>query len=289
MSRSARRSPSWSIFSAHRVEVALETAALARRRRTVRVRGHGRGQGSRCDRLADDRGRHRRAHRHLRRHPARSVGRRAFGAAQARNLCHCGNGRRRRLHALRSGRCRALARGNGRFPGGLCHSRRRPRATAGPFRPTRAGRVDGPRTFREGKGPLQQPDLLRLFPQILPWPRADLLDDEAGGERARAGRNRQGCGPVCSRTGSRRRRDRRRPVVSTSLSISIAATTSAWSPETITEPLSERVTAASLQSLRISSSAVSNDAVWYSDFSSLSLAKTMSTVPDRIRSRNSSR
>ena len=49
---------------------------------------------------------------------------------------------------------------------------------------------------------------------------------------------------------------------SPSHSISMAATCTVSSPRTITEPFSERVTAASRQSLRIASSAVSKSPVW---------------------------
>jgi hypothetical protein len=50
--------------------------------------------------------------------------------------------------------------------------------------------------------------------------------------------------------------------VSTSLSISIASIGTVSPRRMMTEPSSERVTAASLQSLRMRSSATSKDEVW---------------------------
>ncbi|RWC69099.1 MAG: hypothetical protein EOS30_23105 [Mesorhizobium sp.] len=42
-------------------------------------------------------------------------------------------------------------------------------------------RADPPSpTGGEGKSPLQQPRLLGFLAQILPWPRADLLDHQSG-------------------------------------------------------------------------------------------------------------
>ena len=166
-----------------------------------------------------------------------------------------------RLHALRSGRRRDA--GFGDLPDSwlpsACAAARS--ATAGAFRPTRAGPDGGRRTFvTQSAATAARPSApLRANSARA---RADLLDDDAGGERAQPAAIAQAACRWCSRTGSPPRKDRRprscRPV----FRARSPATTSVSVAETITEPFSERVTAASLQSLRISSSAVSNDAVW---------------------------
>ena len=70
--------------------VALQAAAVARRHRARRLLGDGRGQGPCGDGIGVDRHRHGHADGDIRRHSARPAGRRAFGAAEARDLCECG-------------------------------------------------------------------------------------------------------------------------------------------------------------------------------------------------------
>src|SRR5258708_24747042 len=79
------------------------------------------------------------------------------------------------------------------------------------------------------------------------------------------------------------------PVVSTIFSIGNAGTAMTPPLEATTQPFSLRVTTPSFASPRNCASAVSKSDVWYSECNSASLANTRSTVPLRIRSRNSPR
>ena len=93
-----------------------------------------------------------------------------------------------------------------------------------------------------------------------------------------------------ARTGTRRQTDRRRRWYRRSFGSGNAGTaTTPNPPEATTQPFSPRVTTPSLASSRNCASALSKSAVWYSEVNSASLAKIRSTVPFRIKSRNSPR